>query len=161
MSNKDYYTKFNLKNAQKNPSVLLQASPDDFKKYNNKFKQSENTENKLHMIFFSEENMDILQKQLILYVFEKTNKQVLVPKQDPLSLKMVMKYFYNEAAQFLDKNYTEQIQKLNNLVTHHIGGKMLTMANQHVKYVEEISNPRKLLPLPKNVNKTKNLPGQI
>jgi len=105
--------------------------------------------------------MEILQKQLILYVFEKTNKQVLVPRQDPLSLKMVMKYFYNEAAQFLDKNYREQIEKLNNLVTHHIGGKMLTMANQHVKYVEEISNPRKLLPLPKNVNKTKNLPGQI
>ena len=65
MSNKDYYTKFNLKNAQNNPSVLLQASPDDFKKYNYKFKQSENTENKLHMIFFSEEHMDILQKQLI------------------------------------------------------------------------------------------------
>lgn len=161
MNNKDYYTKFNLKNAQQNPSVLLQASPDDFKKYNNKFKQKEDTENKLHMIFFSEENMEILQKQLILYVFEKTNKQVLVPRQDPLSLKMVMKYFYNEAAQFLDKNYREQIEKLNNLVTHHIGGKMLTMANQHVKYVEEISNPRKLLPLPKNVNKTKNLPGQI
>ncbi len=161
MSNKDYYTKFNLKNAQKNPNVLLQASPDDFKKYNNKFKQSENTENKLHMIFFSEENMDILQKQLILYVFEKTKKQVLVPKQDPLSLKMVMKYFYNEAAQFLDEDFTGQIQKLNNLVAYHIGGKMLTMANQHVKYIEEISNPRKLLPLPKNVNKTRNLPGQI
>ena len=30
---KDYYTKFNLKNAQKNPNVLLQSSPSDFKKY--------------------------------------------------------------------------------------------------------------------------------
>jgi hypothetical protein len=158
---KDYYTKFNLKNAQKNPNVILQASPDDFKKYSNKFKQNKNTENKLHMIFFSEENMEIIQKQLILHVFEKTNKQILVPRQDPLSLKMVMKYFYNEAAQFLDYNYTEQISKLNDLVTHHIGKGMMTMAKQHVDYIEEISNPRKLIPLPKNVNKTRNLGSQI
>ena len=161
MSSEDYYTKFNLKSAQKVSNVLLQASPDDCQRYSKQFKQSDDTENKLHMIFFSEENMDILQKQLILYVFEKTNKQTLVNKQDPLSLRMVMKYFYNEAAQFLDGDYTEQVQRLNNLVTEHIGKGMLTMANQHVKYIKEITNPRELIPLPKNVNKTRSLPGQI
>jgi len=157
---KDYYVKFNLKNAQKNANVILQASPDDFKRYSNKFKQNKNTENKLHSIFFSEENMELIQKQLILHVFEKTSRQILVPRQDPLSLKMVMKYFYNEAAQFLDYNYTDQIRKLNNLVTHHIGKGMTTMAKQHVTYVKEISKPRELIPLPTNVNKTRNLPGQ-
>jgi hypothetical protein len=158
---KDYYTKFNLKNAQSNPNVLLQSSPDDFKKYTQKFKQSSGTENKLNLIFFSEENVEIIQKQLILYVFEKTKKTILVPRQDPLSLKIVMKYFYNEAARFLDADYTGQIIKLNNLVTQHIGKGMLVMARQHVKYIDEISKPRNLIPLPINVNKTRNLPGQL
>jgi hypothetical protein len=158
---KDYYTKFNLKNAQSNPNVLLQSSPDDFKKYTQKFKQTGDTEKRLNLIFFSEENVEIIQKQLILYVFEKTNKNILVPRQDPLSLKIVMKYFFNEAARFMGTNYTEQVAKLNNLVTHHIGKGMLVMARQHVKYVDEISKPREMIPLPINVNKTRNLPGQL
>ena len=43
--------------------------------------------------FFSPENIDIIQKQLVLSVYKQS--RILIPFQNYMSLKIIMKYIFN------------------------------------------------------------------
>ena len=72
---KDYYVKFNKKNSQLNIKLIQQASPDDFKKYSKLYKYNKETAELLETVFFSPENVEILQYRIIDYVYEKSSKK--------------------------------------------------------------------------------------
>jgi|UniRef100_A0A6C0EE42 hypothetical protein len=117
----------------------------------------EEEQGNLEIIFFSEENMELINKQLILAVFKYSNKQFLIPKQSHDSLIIIMRYVFIEYARHLPYDIMNQIKELNCKVINEIFPNIITNITQKIDYLQELDCPRKLLDLPKNVNKTKNL----
>lgn len=120
---------------------------------------SECSEGELEKIFFSEENMDLLNKQLIISVYKNTNGDIKIPFQSYNSLLIVMRYVYIEYAKNLPYNIYSQIQELNCRVINEILPDVITNATQQIEYLRVISSHKELLPLPKNVSNTKILKG--
>jgi hypothetical protein len=127
----------------------------------NQVRISECHQSNLENIFFSDENISIINKTLILAVFKKTEGQFKIAPQSKQSLIIVMRYLFYEYALHLPYNIKEQINNLNNLVVNDVLSNIITNITQYVNYINEISKPRELLPLPVNVNKSKNLPSVI
>ena len=123
----------------------------------NQVRISECEQGYLEHVFFSKENIDLINKQLILSVFKNSNKTIKIESQDENSLIIVMRYVFLEYARHLPYNITEQIRELNCKVVGEILGNVITNTTQKINYLEEIQNPRKLIPLPVNVNKNKNI----
>jgi len=150
----DYYPKFNKEDIKKNPKLIFQMSPDNFNKFSSKLKEGDF--GLLKKVFFSPENINILQKQIILDVFEKSEKNILIPEQDYKQLEIAMKYAYYTYGNNLPTEIKEQVDELNKITTYEVSKDILTLTKQHLKYIDEISNPRELLDLPVNVKKRRN-----
>lgn len=123
----------------------------------NQIKISECNQTNLEDIFFSDDNIDLINKQLILNVFYKTNKQIKLGNQSKDSLLIVMRYVFIEYAKHLPYNIIEQIIELNNYVIKEILPLVMTNIDQKINYLKEINNPRQLIDPPINISKTKPL----
>lgn len=103
-------------------------------------------------VFFSQENIDIINKKLIMKVYKESKNKVYISPQDPKKLMIVMRYIWQEYAKHLPFKIEYQIDELNCLVVGDIYKKVLSNAMQKVSYLVEISKPRNILPPPVNVN---------
>ena len=119
-------------------------------------------QSKLEDNFFSDENIELINKQLILTIYNKSNKKYKICSQKKESLIIVMRYVFLEYARHLPYDTVRQIQELNCRVVGEILPSVMTNIEQTIDYLDEISNPRKLLPLPINVHhNSKNLPFKL
>jgi len=118
---------------------------------------SECHQGNLETIFFSDENIDLINKQLILAVYNNSNKQILIQKQSNDSLIIIMRYIFIEYARHMPYDIMNQIKELNCKVINEILPNIITNVTQKIEYLNKINCPRQLLSLPINVNKTKNL----
>jgi hypothetical protein len=109
-------------------------------------------DNELHDNYFSDANIEQINKQLIYEVYHKTKKKLLIGPQDPKQLKIVMKFVWNLYAKHLPYQIKQQIKELNCKVVSEIRDGVISNAMQKIDYLVEISTPRKILPLPINVN---------
>ena len=123
----------------------------------NQIKISECNINDLELVYFSNENIDLINKQLILAVYKNSNKTYKINEQSPIALTIVMRYIFIEFSKNLLYDIKDQIKELNCRVINELVPKILTEVSQRVNYLNEISMPRKVLPYPINVHKTKNL----
>ncbi len=119
----------------------------------NQVRVSECEQGDLENTFFSDENISLINKQLILSVFKKSNGQIKISDQSKESLIIVMRYVFLEYARHLPYDVAGQIRELNCQVVGEILPKIITEATQRIAYLEEINGPRKVVPLPINVNK--------
>ena len=118
---------------------------------------SECNQGNLENIFFSDENINLINKLLILSVYKKSNNQFLISQQSQESLLIVMRYIFIEYSRNLPYDIINQIKELNNIVICEILPNIITNITQRIDYLKEIECPkRQLLDLPINVNKTKN-----
>lgn len=92
-------------------------------------------------LFFSPQNLDIVQKQLILHIYKVSKKTFLIKRQDNDTVMNVMKWVYYEYGRNLPYDITEQIRDLNNKVVEQITPQILTYAQQYVGYIYD-SNSR-------------------
>lgn len=128
----------------------------------NQVRISECEQGNLENYFFSDENISLINKQLIINVFKKTDNKFKIAPQSKQSLLIVMRYVFLEHAKHLPYNVVGQIRELNCRVVNEILPLIVTEANQRVNYLKEISEPRNLVPLPVNVHKNnKNLPSTM
>lgn len=128
----------------------------------NQVKITECHQGNLEESFFSNENIELINKQLILTVYKKSNNTIKIDPQSPNALLIVMRYVFIEYARHLPYNISEQIKELNCKVINEILPNVMTNINQKLDYMKEIENPRQLIPLPINVNKNnKNIPSII
>ena len=118
----------------------------------NQVRISECEQGDLSTTFFSEENMDLINKQLILSVYKKTNGQYKIANQSKQSLEIVMRYVFLEHARHLPYDIAGQIRELNCRVVGEILPGIITLITQRVEYLKTINEPRQLVELPKNVN---------
>lgn len=104
--------------------------------------------------FLSAENIDIIQKQLVLSVYKQS--RILIPFQNYTSLKIIMRYIFSEHSNNLPINIKEQIKELNQILVDEITPMLIKNANVKLKYLEDSQNPHKLIDLPINIHSSGN-----
>ena len=112
-------------------------------------------------VFFSDENVDVIQKMIILEVFERSNKKFLIPKQKREQIIIVAQYIYKTHAQNLPYQIKEQVRRLNKILVNEIVPDILTNLDQYVGYLDTINNPIRPIDRPINVSSkgTRTLPS--
>jgi len=132
---KDYFKKFSEK---------LDSSNEDYEGYI------------LSDLFFSQGNVEIIQRQIVLNVFKKSEKKYLIPFQNPKSLEIIMKYIFNENAKHLPYSVTEQIRELNQNVSDELTPMIINNINSKQEYLKDINAPPPVNDLPINVHSAGN-----
>jgi hypothetical protein len=148
---------------QETPFILFQdANPQTIQLRNqmikNMTKTNESNITDIESMFFSDENIEIINKQLILSVWNKSKKQYKINFQDKDKLLIVMRYIYLEYARNLPYNFTEQLNELNCLVVGEITPVVITNFEQKLGYLRDIEKRQAPLPLPQSTSKNKTLP---
>ena len=104
--------------------------------------------------FYSEENIEIINKQLILAVFNKTNSKYKICNQKIENILIIMTFIWENYSRNLDYDITNQIRKLNRMVVNEMLPKVLTNLEQQYEYIENYdrieNNNINLLDLPIN-----------
>lgn len=146
-------------NIENNSFLLLSAHRN---KYFEEFSKKLDKENKnyegfiLNEVFFCESNIEIIQKQLILSIFKKTNRKYLIPFQNDKSILTVMKFIFNDQAKHLPYNITQQIEELNLKVVKELTPMIIKNIDSKLKYLDDINSPPPINDLPLNVNSAGN-----
>jgi len=114
----------------------------------NQVRISECNQGDLENFFFSNENIELINKQLILDVFKKTQGEFKISSQKNEDLIIVMRYTFIEYARHLPYDITQQIRELNCIVIGQIIPNIITQITQRKEYLRVINAPREILPLP-------------
>ena len=142
-------------NIENNSFLLLSAHRN---KYFEEFSKKLDKDNKefqgfiLEDLFFSESNIEIIQKQLGLSIYKKSNRKYLIPFQNYKSILTVMKFIFNDQAKHLPYNITEQIRELNLKVVQELSPMIIKNIDSKLKYLDDINSPPPVNELPLNVN---------
>jgi hypothetical protein len=153
----------NLNNLSNIPSnFLFQDNHPNSNKIRNELvknliKRTECNIEDLEELFFSDGNMDIINKQLVLSVWKKSNKKYKIGFQDKKKLIIVMRYIFIEYAKNLPYDLTKQINELNCITVGAIVPDIITNFEQKLGYLRDIETRGELIPLPKSTNNPKTL----
>ena len=103
-------------------------------------------------VFFSNQNMDIIQKQLIINVFKKSNKKYKIPFQNNNDIQIVMRYIYNFYGNNLDFKIKQQIIDLNKKVVDELTPSIIINLDSYYKYLKDSTTQPQLIDLPLNLS---------
>jgi hypothetical protein len=138
---------------------------DHVNKYDQIAKQvmaSDNSEiyDKLKEAFHSDENIEIIQKQLVIYIYKATKGTFLIEKQNKASLRTVMEYVYLYYGRNLPIDLKGQIREMNRKTVSLVAPSIITHCQQYMGYLKDIDR-RPINELPVNPSKkgTKTLPS--
>ena len=106
----------------------------------NTIKQTECEISDLAKYFFSDANIDLINKQLVLRVFQKSGNKYKIPFQSRDQLIIVMRYVWIQHAKHLDFQIKEQIIELNCHVVSEILPGILTNIEQYYGYMKDYEN---------------------
>ena len=97
------------------------------------------TPNLLSKAYFSAKNIEIIQNGIKAYVYNKSNKQYMICKQNEDTLKIIMRSVFLQNAVNQKNNITQQISDLNKIVINYCGPKVYGEADGYIKYKRDIS----------------------
>ena len=112
---------------------------------------------KLSNLFFSAQNMNLLQNEMKVGVYNLSNKQYVIGKQDPDNLKIIMRTIFIEKSKNQPNNITEQIRELNQFVLDYSVPQIYNELVGYYKYKRDISTLSNPLPPPMLSKSTKQL----
>ena len=95
-------------------------------------------------LYFSDKNIDILQKGLKNKVYSDSNNSYLIGRQSDTELKIIMRSIYFQYCKNNSENIIEQVRELNRLVLEWSVPQIITNIKQHNSYKQDIST----LPMP-------------
>ena len=110
------------------------------------------SENGVSDIFFSGENIDNIQEQIINIVYKKSGGKWKIGRQSDTQLKIIMKSIYLQHSKNLPCNLNNQVIQLNNKVIEYSVGAIHNEILQYIGYLKDIDSPRKLMNRPKNIS---------
>lgn len=113
-------------------------------------------------IFFSEENIDRIQKKIKNEIYTKTQgKFILKADQNVTDLLVFMRAIFIEYGRNLDFNIIKQVKELNAHVVDKLVPDMITAIKQEHEYLEQLDKPITPIALPVNVSRAgrKTLPS--
>ena len=102
------------------------------------------TPNELSNLFFSCNNIDVLQDGLRYRVYKESGNKYIIGRQSDQDLKIIMRSIYLQYGKNLNKNIVEQVRELNGKVLEWAVPEVLSNVKQYDKYRYEVST----LPVP-------------
>jgi hypothetical protein len=94
----------------------------------------------LSKLYFSKENVSILQNGIRFGVYQMSKGQYTVDNQDIDSLKIIMRSIFLQHSSNMCDNITEQIEALNKLVLQFSVKQVYGEAQGYIKYLHDASN---------------------
>jgi hypothetical protein len=113
----------------------------------------------LKEIFFSDENIKLINKQIILTIWKRTNKKYKIGFQNKDNLIVVMRYVFLENARHLPYDIKGQIRDLNCQGVGEILPNIITNFEQKLGYLRDIGRRQPLVDLPKSSTADRTLPS--
>ena len=95
-------------------------------------------------MYFSKENIAIIQEGIINSVYNKSNGEYPIGKQSEQELTIVMRSIYLQYSKNLNFNINQQILELNTLVIRWCVDEIMSNIKQYVNYRKNVST----LPMP-------------
>lgn len=108
----------------------------------------------LSKVFFSKQNMEIIQNKLKWLVYEHSNNKYIIGKQDENELLIIMRSIYLEYSKNLPVSIKQQILFLNNKVYEDIFPKLYSNVQQYISYLADVENPYKIMNRPEYINQS-------
>ena len=108
--------------------------------YNSALDGNDWEDNMLARVFFSAENVQILQNGLRAGVYGMSNNKIVIPPQNIDQLKIVMRSTYLQYAEHLPYNITEQVERLNKIVWDYVVPTVYNEAVGYMKYMQDQSS---------------------
>ena len=97
------------------------------------------TDTDLSQIFFSQQNIQILQNGIRAGVYHRSNNQYIIGPQDCDSLKIIMRSVYLQHAANQPNNVTQQVAELNKIVLNYCIQQVYSEAQGYIKYLDDAS----------------------
>ena len=110
----------------------------------------------LSILFFSAENIQIMQNTIKKGVYDKSNQQYVIGQQNCDELKIIMRSIYLQNTQNLPYNITNQVSTLNNLVVDYAVKQIYNEAIGYLKYQRDASTMYTIPNLPTNTSHKNN-----
>ena len=108
--------------------------------------------NLLNQVFFSQENIDLLQDKIRYTVWIASNKKFIIDRQSDTDLEFIMHSIYLQYAKNIPHNIKEQIIELNDIVVQDCVPNILSQVEQHIYYLFDASTQPIPLSQPENVS---------
>jgi hypothetical protein len=93
----------------------------------------------LSQVFFSEQNIQIIQNGIRAGVYKRSNGQYTIGPQDCHSLKIIMRSVFLQYSANQPNNITEQIAELNKIVLEYCIQQVYSEAQGYMIYVNDVS----------------------
>lgn len=106
----------------------------------------------LNKLYFSKENLNIIQDQLRHNIYLKSNNKYIVDRQSDIDLQIIMRSMFLQYSPNLDNNITKQIEYLNNLVIEWATPKIISEIEQHNGFINEVQYMPIPMDRPKNLS---------
>ena len=106
--------------------------------------------NVLNKAFFSQRNINNVQKQIQKKVLERTN--YTIGRQSDLQLQIIMRSIFLQYSKNLNCDYANQIRDLNKKVTDYAVDRIVIEISQFLEYRKEVSRIPEPISLPKNLS---------
>ena len=95
--------------------------------------------NTLSITYFSLDNINIIQDMVRKGVYDKSNGQLIIERQNNDTIVQIMRAYFLQYSKNLDYNIREQISQLNNMVINYCIEWIYNEAISYIKYRHDIS----------------------
>ena len=110
--------------------------------------------NVLAQVYFSAENMQIVQNALRANVYKLSGGKINIPNQNVDNLKIIMRGIYMEYAEHYPRDIKGQVERLNKLVLDYAVPNLYSEAVSYMKYLVDQSTLPMPLELPVQTDRT-------
>jgi hypothetical protein len=107
-------------------------------------------DSELARVYFSKENIDLLQDMIRYQVYEQSNRQHIIARQSDTELEVIMRHFYLTYGKNQCVHITEQVAELNTYVVNECVPMILSSVEQYLAYRLRIT--QQPVPLARSVN---------
>jgi hypothetical protein len=106
--------------------------------------------NTISQLFFSKENIQIIQNAIRAGVYKMSGNTIVVAPQNIDTIKIVMRSTYLQHVEHRPENITEQIEKLNKIVLDYCVPTLYNESMGYHKYLEDASSMYKPMEIPRH-----------
>ena len=136
----------------KNNYQMFQESSNSNSNFNNEAVKTIISSNPVNQTFFSQANIDLLQKTIRYQVWLQSGKKHVVGKQSDLQLQIIMRSYYLQYSKNQPTNIKGQVTKLNDMVVKYAVPAILSSVEQFIGYKKAVSQLPEPMARSKNVS---------
>jgi hypothetical protein len=165
LNNNNDNNKINLNNNDYglNPILLLKDNPNILIKNDNQLDIKNNEINLkndndynielMKEAFYSKENIEYIQKSIILKVYNDTDKNIILKQQKNHIMLQIMNNYWLNYCKYLPYDFKKQIEDLNNIIIKSSSEELIKQSYYHLNYLK---NKDKILLLNNPINTKQN-----